>query len=315
MVRPADPLDGATPSGASLIAEALLAAGTWFRPTVPVDTPRPPTPRWQARLPSWRVFRARAGTGWRSRKPRCADRSRSPWPAIRRRFGAAQCGAHAGAGRGGRGGRASQLVGTADRSRPGERCRRGLRLPRQGVRPAGHHRRGTRRRPRCVRVAFGACPPRKTTPRPSTATSNWPRRARPTTSPRSTPTTPPSRIRSVVRCTSAARRSAASTAASRPRGRGRTRHAAGARPRGGVLLGAHHRSRRGPHAHRDHQRHDIQRRGQDRVDEGLLGPGERHASSRRRRTTSRCSGRSRPPPCRRGRTRGGRTSSATDSAT
>ncbi len=28
MVRPADPIDGATPSGASLIAEALQAAGT-----------------------------------------------------------------------------------------------------------------------------------------------------------------------------------------------------------------------------------------------------------------------------------------------
>ena len=115
---------------------------------------------------------------------------------------------------------------------------------------------------------------------------------------------------------------------------GRRRHAAGPRQRGGVLLGAHHRSRREQDAHRHHQRHDVQRGRQDRVDEGLLDAGEHHPAVadsawlvapsatrhaeiaiRRRRTTSRCSGRSRPPPCTRGRTRGGRTYAATGWAT
>ena len=32
----------------------------------------------------------------------------------------------------------------------------------------------------------------------------------------------------------------------------------------------------GGHDHRDHQRDDVRRRGPDRVDEGLLGPGQHH---------------------------------------
>jgi len=53
--------------------------------------------------------------------------------------------------------------------------------------------------------------------------------------------------------------------------------AAGARAGGGLLLGADRRARRQPGAHRDHQHDDVQRRRQDRVDEGLLGPGEHQA--------------------------------------
>jgi hypothetical protein len=48
----------------------------------------------------------------------------------------------------------------------------------------------------------------------------------------------------------------------------------GARAGGGVLLGAHHQGRRQSNEDRDHQHDDVQRRRQDRVDEGLLGPGE-----------------------------------------
>ena len=84
MVRPADPLDGATPSGASLIAEALLLAAhlAAARPRRRA-TRRRPTPRWPARRPSWPGCRVRAGTGWPSPKPLCAGPSRSRWPATR----------------------------------------------------------------------------------------------------------------------------------------------------------------------------------------------------------------------------------------
>ena len=84
MVRPADPLDGATPSGASLIAEALAGRAIWRQRTARTGMRQRPTPRWPAHLRSWRGCRARADTGWPSPKPRCADRSRSRWHAIPR---------------------------------------------------------------------------------------------------------------------------------------------------------------------------------------------------------------------------------------
>jgi len=49
MVRPADPLDGATPSGASTIAEALQLAAHLVPPTAPNAMPPRPTPHWPAR--------------------------------------------------------------------------------------------------------------------------------------------------------------------------------------------------------------------------------------------------------------------------
>ena len=83
MVRPADPLDGATPSGASSIAEALQIAGHLAPRRGPTATPRPPRLRWPPRRRSWRGFRARADIGWPSRKRRCAGPFRSRWPVIR----------------------------------------------------------------------------------------------------------------------------------------------------------------------------------------------------------------------------------------
>ncbi len=78
MLRPSDPLDGATPSGASSIAEALLTAGHV------VDGARAER-YWQLAADTLRahaVLLARAprsaGIGWRSPRRWCADRCRSP---------------------------------------------------------------------------------------------------------------------------------------------------------------------------------------------------------------------------------------------
>ena len=83
MVRPADPLDGATPSGASSIAEALQLAAH----LVPADRAERYAAAADATLasalPSWPGCRARADTGWPSPKPPCAGPSRSRWPATR----------------------------------------------------------------------------------------------------------------------------------------------------------------------------------------------------------------------------------------
>ena len=85
MVRPADPLDGATPSGASSIAEALqLAAPPGSRAPRRQLRRGGRRPRWPARRRSWRGCRARADIGWPSPKPRCAGPFRSRWPATRR---------------------------------------------------------------------------------------------------------------------------------------------------------------------------------------------------------------------------------------
>ena len=82
MVRPADPLDGATPSGASSIAEALLTAAHLV-PAARAD-------RYATAADGSAVggdtgagarCRARAGTGWPSPRPPCAARSRSRSPA------------------------------------------------------------------------------------------------------------------------------------------------------------------------------------------------------------------------------------------
>ncbi len=78
MLRPSDPLDGATPSGASSIAEALLTAGHV------VDGAR--AERYWQLAPTrcgrmrccWLGRRGRPGIGWRSPRRWCADRCRSP---------------------------------------------------------------------------------------------------------------------------------------------------------------------------------------------------------------------------------------------
>lgn len=87
VLRPADPMDGATPSGTSSIAEALLTAAHL------TDADRAATYLQMAgdTLDAHSVLLARArvrpGTGWRSPKPRCAGRcrSRSRAPTRRRR--------------------------------------------------------------------------------------------------------------------------------------------------------------------------------------------------------------------------------------
>ena len=84
MVRPADPLDGATPSGASSIAEALLTAAHLVpAPTAPSGTHRRPArrcPRATPLLARAAAFgRALAG---RRRGGRARTASRSRWPAT-----------------------------------------------------------------------------------------------------------------------------------------------------------------------------------------------------------------------------------------
>ena len=85
LVRPADPLDGATPSGASSIAEALLIAAHLVPAprsdryaTAAAEARCPPRPR------CWPGCRAPAGIGWRWPRPPCGARSRSRWPPTTR---------------------------------------------------------------------------------------------------------------------------------------------------------------------------------------------------------------------------------------
>ncbi len=145
MLRPSDPLDGATPSGASSIAEALLTAGHV------VDGARAER-YWQLAADTLRAHavllaraRGRPGIGWRSPRRWCADRCRSPSratcrgrPCWRR--------APAGPGRGDRRGRRGGFVGAAGRPGSGGRRRRRLRMPGPGLRSAGDQRGRTRHR-------------------------------------------------------------------------------------------------------------------------------------------------------------------------
>ena len=257
MVRPADPLDGATPSGASSIAEALQLAAH----LVPASRGRAVRVggrrrRWRGARRCWRERRARAGTGWRWPRPPCAGRIQIAVACDACRLGAAGCGARAGARRRGR--------------------RRRRRWTRRSCWPAATGS-AAPTPPTCAAAACATCrsrPPRNSLPRwacpcsvrhmPSPTDQRQDRqplprarraRATSTTSSSCTPRTPPSRIRSAARCTSAARRSTASTRRS-PAATSETEMITlrVARPRGGVLLGAHHRARRQPDAHRDHQR-------------------------------------------------------------
>ena len=322
MVRPADPLDGATPSGASLIAEALLLAAH-LAPAHRADVYASAAEATLAGAAAILARSPRSGGHWLAVAEAAV---RGPIqiavacdPVASELLAAARTLAP---GRRGRRRRPGELLGAAGRPRPGGRGRRRLRVPRPDVRPAGHHRRGSRGRSGRVRVAFGACP----TPEANAATVN--------------------------RYLELAAQGSADDIAElyadgrhvEDPGRRRGAHRAPGDPR---LLHGHptaattrtevvtlralgnevaffwaltielgEAKMRIEH----HQRDDVQRRRQDRVDEGLLGPRRTSPSSsaiasRRRRTTSRCSGRSRRPPCTRGRTRGGRTSSATGSAT
>ena len=114
MVRPADPLDGATPSGASTIAEALQLAAHLVPATAPSATPRRPTPRWPARRPSWPA----AALGWplaRSRRSRCARTHPDRGGLRPAALGIAFRGPRIGARRSRCGGRPGQLLGAAGR--------------------------------------------------------------------------------------------------------------------------------------------------------------------------------------------------------
>ena len=79
MVRPGDPLDGATPSGASSIAEALLTASLVGGGAARSATARPPPTPWGRTRRCWRGRRGRRGTGWPWPRPPCAVRCRSRW--------------------------------------------------------------------------------------------------------------------------------------------------------------------------------------------------------------------------------------------
>ena len=140
LLRPADPYDGATPSGASAIAEALLTAAhlTGGGRALPAGGRRYAAGTFAAAGPRAAFGRPLAGRR-RSRRSRpVADRGglRRPgfarcWPTPADR-----------ARRRDRGRRRGGLLGAAGRSRPGRRRRRRLRVPRPGLRPAGHQRRG-----------------------------------------------------------------------------------------------------------------------------------------------------------------------------
>ncbi len=137
MVRPADPLDGATPSGASSIAEALQIA----EHLVPAE----PAERYAAAAEATLA----AATAVLARLPRSGGHwlavaeaaVRGPLqiavacdPAGSDLLTAARALAPGGAMvMGG----AGELLGAAGRPRPGRRRRRGLRLPWPGVRAAG----------------------------------------------------------------------------------------------------------------------------------------------------------------------------------
>ena len=142
LLRPADPYDGATPSGASAIAEALLTAAHL-------------TGGGQADR-----YRQAAADALQAHSPLLAraPRSAGHWLAVAEAAVrgplqiAVACSAPgsraagrcppAGTRRGDRRRRRGGFVGAAGRPRPGRRCRRGLRVPRSGLRPAGHQRRG-----------------------------------------------------------------------------------------------------------------------------------------------------------------------------
>ncbi len=64
LVRPADPLDGATPSGASSITEALLTAAHLVPRRAPTGMRRRPRRRCRRRPRCWRDCRDRPDTGW-----------------------------------------------------------------------------------------------------------------------------------------------------------------------------------------------------------------------------------------------------------
>ena len=168
MVRPADPLDGATPSGASSIAEALLTAAHLVPAprsdryaTAAAEALSAATPV-LARLP-------RSGGNWlavaeaavRGPIQIAVATDDSDSPLLDRR-------PHAGAGRGGGGRRRGELLGAADRPRPGRRRRRRLRVPRPGVRPAGHHHQG----PRCGVESLPCSVRRMSTPEDNAKTVN-----------------------------------------------------------------------------------------------------------------------------------------------
>ena len=197
VVRPADPIDGATPSGAALDRRGAATAAH-LAPAARAD-------RYDAAAAAAlhaahtdpgegaALGRALAG-GRRGRGARADPDRRRLRPADSELLAAARPLAPGGAVVVGRCG---GLVGTARRPRPGRRARRRLRLPWPDVRPARHDRRGTRRRAGCRRVACRACDCRR--PQPS-STATWTRSppAPPPTWPRCTPTTPRWRTRWVA---------------------------------------------------------------------------------------------------------------------
>ena len=179
LLRPADPYDGATPSGASAIAEALLTAAHLTGGGQADRYRQAATDALQAHSPllaraprsagHWLAVAEAAVRGPLQIAVACggpgsAAAGRCPTDRARRRD---------------RRRRRGGLVRAARRPRPRRRRRRGLRLPRSGLRPAGHQRRGIGicTRPvmmRAMRPGAVACLPcrvQNTSPRPSTATS------------------------------------------------------------------------------------------------------------------------------------------------
>ena len=221
----------------------------WCPRRGPTATQPPPRSRWRRRRRCWRKL-PRSGGHWLAvaeaavRGPIqiavAADTSDSALLSAAREL------APGGAVVVGGAVNSSELL--IDRDRVGGRRRR-LRVPRPGLRPARHHRRGPRVRAGRARVAFGACRRPKTTPRPSTATSNSPLKAKSTTS--SSLYAEDGTVEDPVGGEVHIGREAIRGFYSHdPRGRQRDRdvHAAGTRPGGGLLLGAHRRDRRQPGA-------------------------------------------------------------------
>ena len=214
MLRPADPLDGATPSGASSIAEALLTAAHL------VDGDR-----------AERYCRVRRRAERALRAAGAAPRSAGHWLAVAEAAvrGPLQIAVACDP-------RARRCWPTPAGWRPAGRSWSAARWTRRRYWPAGtgwpvptpptcaaagsatyrSPDNRTRGRAGCTRVVASRDMPNaadrpKRSRKPSTATSNWSPRAAPTIWSTCTPTMRPSRIRSVARCTSGARRFTAST--------------------------------------------------------------------------------------------------------
>ena len=280
MLRPADPLDGATPSGASSITEALLTAAhlvdgdraqRYLRAAADALSAHSVLLERAPRSAGHWLAVAEAAVRGPLQIAVACDPSRSPLLADARRLapgGAIVVGGELDS--------SALLVG---RDRVARRRRR-LRVPRPALRPAGH--------PVAELAAALGCPGSsvashaecrtgsKRSPTRSTATSSWSPRAAPTTwsSLYADDATVEDPVGGEVHIGRQAIHGFYSAVAGRARMRAGV--AARGRQRGGVPVPADRDRRRPPDGDRADRRHGLRRPRQGHRDEGLLVGGRRH---------------------------------------